>query len=128
MFQIKRKARVILVAMPVLLAATVPAFLFMASFKTAPALYAGAAMLATLLALGTPSVLVTLSEGVPPASRSGGIAIVYALAISIFGGSAQFIVAWLTGAMHSALAPGYYMSGILVIGIIARLFLPSARA
>lgn len=73
-------------------------------------------------------MLVNLSEGLPPASRSGGIAIVYALAISIFGGSAQFVVAWLTGAMHSALAPGFYMSGVLVIGIIARLCLPSGRA
>jgi MHS family citrate/tricarballylate:H+ symporter-like MFS transporter len=113
--------RVILIAMPALLVAAVPVFLFMASFKTAPALYAGAAIFATLLALGTPSVLVNLSEGLPPASRSGGIAIVYALAISIFGGSAQFIVAWLTGVLQSPLAPGFYMSGVLVIGIIARL-------
>ncbi len=120
--------RVILLAMPALLIATVPVFLFMATLKTAAALYAGAAILATLLALGTPSVLVNLSEGLPPASRSGGIAIVYALAISIFGGSAQFVVAWLTGAMHSALAPGFYMSGVLVIGMIARWCLPSARA
>lgn len=119
--------RVILCAMPALLIATVPVFLFMASFKTAPALYAGAALLATLLALGTPSVLINLSEGLPAASRSGGIAIAYALAISTFGGSAQFLVAWLTGVLHSPLAPGFYMSAVLVIGILARLLLPNAK-
>ena len=120
--------RVILITMPVLLIATVPVFLFMAALKTAPALYAGAALLATLLALGTPSVLMVLSEGLPSVSRSGGVAIAYALAISIFGGSAQFVVAWLTGVLHTPLAPGFYMSGILIIGIIARLLLSSARA
>ena len=120
--------RVIAITMPLLLVATVPVFLFMAALKTALGLYTGAALLATLLALGTPSVLMALSEGLPAASRSGGIAIVYALAISIFGGSAQFIVAWLTGVLHSPLAPGFYMSGMVVIGIIARLLLPSAKA
>jgi MFS family permease len=118
--------RVIMIAMPALLIATVPVFLFMAALKTAPALYAGAAVLAVLLALGTPSVLMALSEGLPAAGRSGAIAIVYALAVSIFGGSAQFVVAWLTGVLHSPLAPGFYMSGMLAIGIIARLLLPSA--
>ena len=116
-------ARVILFTMPVLLIATVPVFVFMATLKTAPALRSSPRYW-----LSARLLLVNLSEGLPPASRSGGIAIVYALAISIFGGSAQFVVAWLTGAMHSALAPGFYMSGVLVIGIIARLCLPSARA
>jgi MFS transporter, MHS family, citrate/tricarballylate:H+ symporter len=60
----------------------------------------------------------------PPSIRSGVIGFTYALAIAIFGGSAQFMVQWLIGVLHSPLAPGLYMSGALLIGIVARLALP----
>ena len=116
--------KVMLTAMLAQLAAALPCFLLMAAFKTAPILYACSAVLGTLLALSTPAVMVALSEGLPPSVRSGGIGIGYALSIAIFGGSAQFMVQWLTGVLHSPLAPGLYMSGALLVGITARLLLP----
>lgn len=117
--------KVMLLTMLALLAATLPCFLAMTFFKTAPVLYACCAVMGSLLALGSPSVMMALSEGLPAALRSGGIGIAYSLAIAIFGGSAQFMVQWLIGVLHSPLAPGFYMSGALVIGITARLLLPS---
>ena len=107
-----------------LLAATLPCFLVIVAFKTAPVLYAGSAVMGALLALMTPAVMMALSEGLPPSVRSGVIGFTYALAIAIFGGSAQFMVKWLIGVLHSPLAPGLYMSGALLIGITARLALP----
>ncbi|HWC64114.1 MAG TPA: MFS transporter [Rhizomicrobium sp.] len=118
---------VMLTAMLALLAVAIPCFMAMAAWKTPSVLYAGSALMGTLLALGTPSVMLALSEGLPASIRSGGIGIVYAIAISVFGGSAQFIVKWLTLVLHSPLAPAWYMSGALVIGITARLLLPSGR-
>jgi MFS transporter, MHS family, citrate/tricarballylate:H+ symporter len=115
---------VMLIAMLALLAATLPCFLAIVAFKTAPVLYAGSAVMGSLLALMTPAVMMALSEGLPPSVRSGGIGVTYALAIAIFGGSAQFMVKWLIGVLHSPLAPGLYMSGALLIGITARLVLP----
>ena len=115
---------VMLIAMLALLAVTLPCFLVIVAFKTAPVLYAGSAVMGALLALMTPAVMMALSEGLPPSVRSGVIGFTYALAIAIFGGSAQFMVKWLIDVLHSPLAPGLYMSGALLIGITAQLALP----
>ncbi|HEU0161439.1 MAG TPA: MFS transporter [Rhizomicrobium sp.] len=98
-----------------------PCFVMMAHFRSAPALYAGAAIMATLLALGTPAVMASLTESLPPQMRSGGTGIIYALAISLFGGTANFIVAWLTALTGSPLAPAVYLCLILAIGWCAML-------
>ena len=118
--------RVMLIFLLLQLVTTLPVFLVMAQLKSAFALDLGAALMGILLALATPSVMLALSEGLPPALRSGGIGTVYALAISIFGGSAQFVVAWLTGLLDTPLAPGFYMTAALLVGIAARLLLPLA--
>jgi MHS family citrate/tricarballylate:H+ symporter-like MFS transporter len=60
----------------------------------------------------------------PRRVRSGGIAIIYALAISVFGGSAQFLIAWLIRATGNPLAPAWYMFCGVVIGIIVLFQLP----
>jgi MFS family permease len=107
-----------------LLAAVLPCFSIMAASKTPLALFAGSALMASFLALGTPAILAALAENLPPLSRSGGIGVVYALAISIFGGTAQFAVTWLIGVLHSPLAPAWYLSGAVVLGLAAMLALP----
>jgi MFS family permease len=115
-----RKA-VALVSLVALLAAALPCFLAMAAIKTPLALFAGSALMSSLLALWLPAVLTLVSENLPPPSRSGGIGIIYALAISIFGGTAQFAVTWLMDMLGSPLVPAWYMSGALAIGIAALL-------
>ena len=47
------------------------------------------------------------------------VAIVYAFAISIFGGSTQFMLTWLLGTFHNPLTPAYYWMGASVVGLIA---------
>jgi hypothetical protein len=68
------------------------------------------------------AVLVHITEDFPARIRSGALAIVYALAISIFGGSTQFMVAWLTGITSNPLAPAWYMAGAALIGVVAMAF------
>ena len=48
-----------------------------------------------------------------------GIGIIYAVAISVFGGTAQFVVAWLTDVSGSELAPAWYMCAALAMGVCA---------
>lgn len=67
------------------------------------------------------SIMSSLTENLPQQNRSGGIGIIYALAIATFGGTAQFVVVWLTDYSGSPLAPSWYMSGALVIGVCAML-------
>ncbi len=95
----------------------IPCFMMMSHLRTPLALYAGTAVMSILLAFSLPSIMSSLSESLPQQMRSGGIGIVYAVAISIFGGTAQFVVAWLTAVSGSPLAPSWYMCGALVVGV-----------
>jgi len=95
---------------------TVPIFIAMNHWRGAAALYAGTAILATLAALANTPIMVTITESLPQAVRSGGLATIYALAIATFGGSAQFIIKWLSEATGSHLTQAWYLTGALVIG------------
>jgi hypothetical protein len=70
--------------------------------------------------------LVAVTESLPHRVRSGALAIIYALSISIFGGSTQFIVAWLTRLTGNPLAPAWYMIGGVVVGLIALCVMPES--
>ena len=90
----------------VLLALTVPSFALLAQDRTAVVLFTVTGVLSLLGAISGTGVLVSITESLPKPSRSTSLAVVYALSISIFGGTAQFNLAWLTGATHSLLAAG----------------------
>jgi MFS transporter, MHS family, citrate/tricarballylate:H+ symporter len=113
----------ILAGLTLLLMAALPCFVAIAALKTLPALVLGSGLLATCLALGTPAINTLLLENLPPLSRSGGMGTTYALAISIFGGTAQFVVAWLIGVTGSPLVPAWYMSGAIIVALAALLAL-----
>jgi MFS family permease len=81
------------------------------------------AFLAMLLALAMPPVLISITESIPPHIRSGMVATIYALSISVFGGSTQFIITWLIHVTGNPLAPAWYMTGAIVIGFVAVLLM-----
>lgn len=103
----------------VLLSIVVPAFVAMNQIRSAVAVFVVIAVLAMLQALFTVPALVTITEALPKPVRSGALAVIYALAISIFGGSTQLAIKWLTDATGTSLVPAWYISGALVIGLVA---------
>ena len=100
-----------------------PCFLAMAQLRTASVLDATVALMAALLALGTPAVMAQLGENLPIQMRSGGIGFFYAFAIAIFGGTASLIVTWLTAVTGSPLAPAGYMCVALALGVLSMLMM-----
>jgi MFS family permease len=110
---------VMLAAYGLLCAVGPPCFLMMSHFRTPPALYAATALMAMLLAIGLPAIMSSLAESLPQQMRSGGIGIIYAVTISVFGGTASFAVAWLTEVTASPLAPAWYMSAALLLAVAA---------
>jgi len=54
------------------------------------------------------------------------VGLVYAVAISIFGGTTQLIVAWLIHATGQPLVPAYYRVAASVVGLIGMLYLPES--
>jgi MFS family permease len=108
-----------------LLAATVfPAFWMLDRLRSGPALYAACAVLACLSTLSSGTIIVAVTEALPQRVRAAGIALMYALAISVFGGSTQFLVAWLIRATGNPLAPAWYMFGGILIGLAVLFQLP----
>lgn len=96
----------------------VPCFMVMSELRTPAALYAAVTLMSILLALGLPPIVAQVSESMPVQMRSGAIGIVYAVAVAVFGGSASFVVTWLTDVTHSPLAPAVYMCAALALGLV----------
>ena len=114
---------VMITASIVLLLLGLPCFMVMAQMKTLTALLAGAALMATATGALAPAMLAGLSESLPPSLRAGSLAIIYALAITVFGGTSQFVVAWLVAVTGSAIAPAFYMSGAVLLGLVGMLLM-----
>ncbi|MGH6872120.1 MAG: MFS transporter [Rhizomicrobium sp.] len=81
--------------------------------------YGGLAVLCTLQGLGAGPVLTWITESIPPRIRAGTVSVIYAVFISIFGGSTQFAVKGLIQLTGSALVPAFYMMAALVVGLTA---------
>jgi MFS family permease len=98
-----------------------PCFMAMSHLRTPLVLYAAVALMASLLALGLPAIMAQVGESLPSQMRSGGIGIIYAVAIALFGGTASLIVTWLTAVTGSPLAPAWYMCAALALGVLSML-------
>jgi MFS transporter, MHS family, citrate/tricarballylate:H+ symporter len=101
-----------------------PTFWMLDQLRTKAALYTACGVLACISTLSSATIIVTITESLPQRVRSGGIALIYALAISVFGGSAQFLVAWMIRATGNPLVPAWYMFCCVMIGLVALFKLP----
>ena len=104
--------------------AVFPSFWLLDRLKTGIALYGACAVLGSISTLSSATIIVAITESLPHRVRSGGIAMIYALAISVFGGSTQFLVAWLIRATGNPLIPAWYMFCGVTIGLVALFQLP----
>jgi len=66
---------------------------------------------------------VALVESLPKNIRGGAFATIYAVAIAIFGGTAQLVVAWLTEVTGNALAPAWYLLFATAAGLCAMILM-----
>jgi MFS transporter, MHS family, citrate/tricarballylate:H+ symporter len=102
-----------------LLVSILPAFYAISRYRTLATLLAATAVLSSLLVLSSVPMLVWITESLPAAIRSGSVAVIYAVSISTFGGTTQYTVTWLMKATGNPLAPAWYWSAALVVGIAA---------
>ena len=110
---------VLIVPACLLLVLVVPCFHLLAALRTPAALYATALVLGCCSTLSTVSTLVVIVEALPKSVRSGGLSLIYAVSIAVFGGSAQFVIAWLIDATGNPVAPAYYLAASLLVGLVA---------
>lgn len=116
--------RPVMIASTALLAGcTYPAFLAIVHFRSPAVLYGGCVLLGIFTGLNQGPVVATLAESLPRRVRAGTLSLIYAFAIAVFGGSTQFVVKWLERATGNALAPGWYMLGAALVGLVAMILL-----
>ena len=109
-----------------LTAVAYPAFVAINRYHTLGALLLMVGLMSALNALGG-VVLVIIPECFPKSVRSAGLSIVYALAVTVFGGTTQVVVAWLIHATGNPLAPAWYLIGTSAIGLAAILMVAETR-
>lgn len=109
----------VLISSIALLIVTYPLFAWFAASPTLTRLLIIEAVFAVLIAAGTAVSPALMAELFPTRVRTTSLALFYNFAVAIFGGFAQFIVAWLLIHTGDVLAPAYYVIGAALIGTIA---------
>jgi MFS family permease len=113
----------LVVPQTLLVASILPAFWVITEVRSAPVFYAAIGWLSFLAAFTGPAMMVTLMESLPKDVRCRVLSIAYATVVAAFGGSAQFVVAWLTEVTHDPVAPAYYWMFAATIGFGATLLI-----
>ena len=101
-----------------------PAYVVLTSPQAAPFVIVGVNMVINLIfGAGIGAAYAFLSEGFPKAVRSSGLAILYALGVTIFGGTTQFIVAWLIDWTKDPMVPAWYQIVANIASIVGVMLL-----
>jgi MFS family permease len=108
--------------------AAYPCFILITYLGSPQALLAMIAILSILQAMSGAVTILVLPECFPRAVRSSGTAITYSLGVTIFGGTAQFIVTWLLDETGNPMAIAWYLIATNIIGMIALFFLHPPKA
>jgi MFS family permease len=106
--------------------ATVPIFYWIVATKAAIPLLVGGVVLALIDGPASAALYGAMTESLPKASRGRSIALIYALAISLFGGTTQLVVTELVHVTGSLMSPAWYLLGANVIGLTAMSLMPES--
>jgi MFS family permease len=103
---------------------TYPIYLWIVDTRSAPALLGGFGFLSFVNSIPYSAFYAALAEGLPKSIRAGTLATIYAVAIAVFGGTAQLVVTWLIHVTGNPLAPAWYLLLANGAGLIAMVMMP----
>jgi MFS transporter, MHS family, citrate/tricarballylate:H+ symporter len=101
-----------------------PTFWIINRYPSTLHVYGLLGLISATYAIGIPPVIVALTEALPKRVRSGVVATAYAFAISVFGGSTQFVVTWFIRRTGDPLAPAWYWVAAMMLALVAASILP----
>jgi len=104
-----------------------PAFLLLAWHPEALTLYLTAITLTALTAVSSTASLVAIPELLPASVRATGLGVTYAIGVSLFGGTTQFVITWLLGVTKNPVSPAWYVVITSVVTLGAMLAMPESR-
>lgn len=100
-----------------------PTFLWIVTTRSPLALLGGFGLLSLVGTIPYGAFFVALTEALPKQIRGGAFATIYAIAIALFGGTAQLLVTWMIEVTGSTLAPAWYMLFATTFGLIAMIMM-----
>jgi len=106
------------------LLAVYPAFYLILHRPSVVTLWGGLALLSGLGAMGGAAAMTAIAEALPRRVRSTGLAVVYALAVAVFGGSTQVVITWMMHVTGNPMAPAWYIMATGAVGLVARVLMP----
>lgn len=115
------RKRVVTIARVILLVSIVPAFAWLTAAPGPGRLLVVAAVMTIPTVFISVTTVTMITEVFPRHIRATGLAIVYSVGVSVFGGFAQFIATWLIAVTGSKLAPAGYVIVISLISLVAAL-------
>jgi MFS transporter, MHS family, proline/betaine transporter len=117
--KMQRRKPLILAGRIVLIVLLYPAFWLMNQFPSLPVMVGLIVLLMLFYTMGSAPAYALMPENFPKHVRAGYLASAYAVAVSVFGGSAQLVVAWLIKVTGNTMAPAWYMIACVIISLIA---------
>ena len=104
-----------------------PFFLLLTAHPGAGTLFAATAAVTGLTSASSAAALAVVPELLPGSIRATGLALSYAVGVSVFGGTTQFVITWLIGATGDPTSPAWYVTVTSIVTAIAMWTLPESR-
>lgn len=104
-----------------------PLFLLLNARPSAATLFVATGLMTALTATSSASSLVVIPELLPRSIRATGLATAYAVGVSLFGGTTQFIITYLIEATGNPVSPAWYVMIANLITAAAMWTLPESR-
>lgn len=109
----------IFVGRGVLVVLLFPAFVLMNRYPSLAVVMPLTGLMLLFYSMGSASEFALMCESFPRRVRATGISIAYALAVTLFGGTAQLVATWLVRVTGSTLAPAAYVAACVIVSLVA---------
>jgi MFS family permease len=106
---------------------TWPMFLWLNAAPGIATLLGATTVLNALTALSGTACLVVVPELLPRAVRATGLALAYAIGVSVFGGTTQFVITYLIAETGDPTSPAWYVTLTSLVTLAAMWALPESR-
>ncbi|MBZ5790642.1 MFS transporter [Burkholderia contaminans] len=117
--RVMRRKRLAIVLGAIGTGCTLPAFRLLTHAPSAGIVLAVIAVMVTLMILGTGNGMLMIMEAFPESVRASGFASSYATGVTLFGGTAQFVVTALVSHTGKPFSAGLYVFACNVVSLLA---------
>lgn len=112
------RKRISIAARIAIMLAIGPAFLYLDAAPSAARLLAVVSLLSVLYTLSQASMAIVPAL-LPREIRATGTGLIYAIGVSIIGGSSQIVTTWLVHATGSKLSPAFYLIACTLVSLVS---------